>query len=73
MNGKIKDYEHFNILILPAMEKVFAKIRNLRYRYLPSQMTLLPIETVQYDHWLIREVLHNCIAHQNFECGRRNY
>ena len=72
-SGKIKDYEHFNIPILPAIEKVFSKVRNLRYRYLPSQMTLFPIETDQYDHWLIREVLHNCIAHQNYALGGRIY
>lgn len=36
-------------------------------------MTLFPIETDQYDHWLIREVLYNCVAHQNFELGGRIY
>ncbi|MDO8548826.1 MAG: ATP-binding protein, partial [Ignavibacteria bacterium] len=68
-----KDYEHFNIPVLSTIDKVFAKVRNLRYRYMPSQLTLFPIETDQYDNWLVREVLHNCIAHQNYELGGRIY
>jgi ATP-dependent DNA helicase RecG len=31
------------------------------------------LETTQYDHWVIREALHNCIAHQDYHLhGRIN-
>ena len=36
-------------------------------------MTLFPTETQQYDPWLLRELLNNCIAHQDYSVGRRIY
>jgi ATP-dependent DNA helicase RecG len=67
-NGSARDidYEHFGIPLLINTEKVFSKIRNLNYRYLPDN-TLFPIEITQYDPWVIREALHNCIAHQDYD------
>ena len=52
------------------VERVLAKVRNLRYRYLPDE-TLFPTEVDQYDPWVIREALHNCIAHQDYELRGR--
>jgi len=52
------------------VEQVFAKIRNLKYRYLPDA-SLFPTEITQYDPWVIRETLHNCIAHQDYTRGGR--
>lgn len=40
---------------------------------MPNQMTLFPFETQQYDTWLLRELLNNCIAHTNFQLGGRIY
>lgn len=34
---------------------------------------LLENETQQYDPWLLRELLNNCIAHQDYTAGRRIY
>ncbi|MDO8301738.1 MAG: putative DNA binding domain-containing protein [Sedimentisphaerales bacterium] len=65
-SGQDIDYEHFGIPLLINAELVFAKIRNLNYRYLPDN-TLFPIEITQYDPWVIREALHNCIAHQDYD------
>lgn len=48
-------------------------MRNLTYRYMPNQMTLFPMETEQYNSWLIRELLNNCIAHTNYQLGGRIY
>ncbi len=48
-----------------ATNQVFSKIRNLIYRHLPNGQ-LFPIEISQYDSWVIRESLHNCIAHQDY-------
>ena len=69
-NNIKKDYEHFGPPFILNAEQVFAKIRNLKYRYLPNE-TLFPTEISQYDPWVIREALHNCIAHQNYELGGR--
>jgi ATP-dependent DNA helicase RecG len=36
-------------------------------------MSLFPKETQQYDLWLLRELLNNCIAHSNYQIGGRIY
>lgn len=72
-DGSDKDYEIFEIPFINVVDKVFAKVRNLTYRYMPNQMTLFPMETEQYNSWLIRELLNNCIAHTNYQLGGRIY
>ncbi|MEK6563758.1 MAG: RNA-binding domain-containing protein [Candidatus Omnitrophota bacterium] len=65
-----KDYEHFGAPFILNTDLALAKIRNLKYRYLPDN-TLFPIEITQYEPYVIREALHNCIAHQDYElCSR---
>lgn len=59
------DYEHFGPPFLLNVDKVLARIRNLTLRALPDG-TLFPLELTQYDPWVIREALHNCIAHQDY-------
>ena len=49
-----------------AVDKVFRQIRNVKYRYIAGQQTLFPEEVDQYDAELIKELLHNCIAHQDY-------
>ena len=71
--GNDKDYEIFSIPFLTVVDKVYAKIRNLTYRYMPNQLTLFPIETQQYDSWMLRELLNNCIVHQDYTIGGRIY
>lgn len=73
VDGTIKDYEIFTIPFISVTEKLFAKIRNLTYRYMPNQMSLFPKETQQYDTWLLRELMNNCIAHSNYVLGGRIY
>lgn len=65
-----KDYEHFDPPLILNVDRVLAKIRNLTIRQLPSG-TLFPIEINQYDPWVLREALHNCIAHQDYSLGGR--
>ena len=36
-----------------------------------SGETLFPLEVTQYDSWVIREALHNCIAHQDYRQSAR--
>lgn len=64
------DYAHFYSPIILAVEKVFEKIRNLTVRHMSGD-TLFPIEATQYDPWVIREALHNCIAHQDYRQSAR--
>ncbi len=67
----IIDYEHFTIPFIVTMEKASEKIRNLRYRYMPSQTTLFPNEVDKYDINILRELLNNSIAHQDYRRGGR--
>ena len=64
------DYDHFDPPFLLASQRLREKIRNLKYRYMPDQ-TLFPEEIFKYDPWVLREALHNCIAHQDYRlCGK---
>lgn len=69
-DGIEKDYEHFYTPFLLAVDEVYHKIRNLKYRYLISG-TLFPEEVDQYDPYIIREALSNAIAHQDYRLGGR--
>ena len=62
------DYKHFGLPYLLNSDQVGKQIRNLTYRYMPDD-TLFPTELPQYDSWVIREALHNCIAHQDYSLG----
>lgn len=63
-----KDYEHFSCPLLLEVENVKSKIRNLKYRYIKDG-TLFPDEVDQYDPYIVREALNNCIAHQDYTLG----
>ncbi|MBN2734556.1 MAG: putative DNA binding domain-containing protein [Methanomicrobiaceae archaeon] len=68
--GIEKDYQHFGPPFIIAVDKVYSKIRNLTYRYIANE-TLFPTEVSQYDSYVIRETLNNCIAHQDYkQCTR---
>ena len=67
-----KDYEHFDPPFILNVDRILERIRNLSVRELPSG-TLFPVEIRQYDSWVLREALHNCIAHQDYGfAGRIN-
>jgi len=63
-----KDYEHFSCPLLIEVDSIYAKIRNLKYRYLQSG-TLFPDEVDQFEPYIIREAINNCIAHQDYTLG----
>ncbi|MCA0380708.1 MAG: putative DNA binding domain-containing protein [Bacteroidetes bacterium] len=65
-----RDYQHFEPPYILAVDDVYAKIRNLKYRYLKDG-TLFPEEIEQYDAKNIKEALSNCIAHMDFTLGGR--
>lgn len=66
-DGTVKAYEHFDMPLLLAVDKVYAKIRNEKYRYIAGQMTLFPDEVYSYDADVVKEILNNCIAHSNYQ------
>jgi ATP-dependent DNA helicase RecG len=59
------DYEHLGPPFLLAGDRLLKRIRNLMVRALPSG-TLFPQEINQYDGWVVREALHNAVAHQDY-------
>lgn len=59
------DYQHFGLPYLLNAEHIINKVRNLKYRYMPND-SIFPTEIDKYDAWVLREALHNCIAHQNY-------
>ena len=63
-----KDYEHFTCPLILSVNEIYWKIRNLKYRYMSGD-TLFPEEVDQYDPYIIREALNNCIAHQDYTLG----
>jgi ATP-dependent DNA helicase RecG len=69
-DGLEVDYAHFDPPFLLNVDRLFAKVRNLTIREMPDG-TLFPVEISQYDPWVMREALHNCIAHQDYRlCSR---
>jgi len=71
-NRSEKDYAIIGCPMILAVDKVYAKIRNLKYRYI-KEGTLFPDEVNQYEPYSIREALNNCIAHQDYtKHGRIN-
>ena len=69
--GDVKDYAIFKIPFITLGNRVLSKIRNLTYRYMTNPNSLFPSETKQYDSWLLRELLNNCIAHSDYLIGTR--
>ena len=59
------DYEHFDPPFILNVDRLLAHIRNLTLRTLPGG-TLFPNEVQQYDGYVLREALHNAIAHQDY-------
>ena len=64
------DYEIFGIPLILSVEKVFAKIRNIKYRYM-QEGTIFPTEVAKYEPFSIREAINNCIAHQDYTKNAR--
>ena len=60
--------QHFGMPFLLATDKLLSRIRNEQTEYMPDG-TLFPTPVPWYDTWVIREALHNCIAHQDYVLG----
>ncbi|MBS1795949.1 MAG: putative DNA binding domain-containing protein [Acidobacteria bacterium] len=68
--GIEKDYLIESCPFILAVDRIYAKIRNLRYRYIKVG-TLFPDEVDRYEPFVIREAINNCIAHQDYTLGGR--
>lgn len=68
--GIKKDWQIESCPFLLAVDKIYAKIRNLRYRYIKGN-TLFPDEVDRYEPFVIREPINNCIAHQDYTLRER--
>ena len=66
INNQDKDYEIFGIPFILTSEEVYRKIRNLKFRYMLNEHSLFPEELLRYEPFCIRELLYNCIAHQDY-------
>lgn len=66
--GATRSSQHFSPPLLLASDAVFRRIRNLTLEEMPDG-TLFPVAIQQYDNWVLREALHNCIAHQDYLLG----
>lgn len=60
--------QHFGPPFLLATEKAFARVRNLTLDHMPDG-TLFPTPVPRYDSWVMREALHNAVAHQDYQLG----
>ena len=69
-DGLEVDYKHFFPPFLISVDKLLSQIRNITFRYMPDN-TLFPDEVMKYDNYVIREALHNCIAHQDYSLRER--
>ena len=68
--GSDRDFHVETFPFLLAVDKIYAKIRNVKYRYYPTtEKTLHPQEIDTYEPFVIREAIHNCIAHQDYTMG----
>ena len=67
-NNTTVSSQHFSLPLLLSTDKVFSYIRNVTIEHMPDG-TLFPTAIQQYDPWVIREALHNCIAHQDYQLG----
>lgn len=66
--GKTLSYQHFGPPFLLASDRIFSRIRNEMIEQMPDG-TLFPTAIQQYDPWVIRETLHNSVAHQDYRLG----
>lgn len=65
-----KDYDIYSIPFLLSVDKLYNKVRNVKYRIVRPN-SLFPDEMLRYDMFNIREPLNNAIAHQDYtKCAR---
>lgn len=66
-NGTVTS-QAFGLPFLLSTERAFARIRNVTLDHMPDG-TLFPTPVPRYDNWVMREALHNAVAHQDYGLG----
>ena len=66
-NGTVTS-QPFGMPFLLATEQAFARVRNVTLDHMPDG-TLFPTPVQRYDAWVMREALHNAVAHQDYLLG----
>ncbi|KKP51664.1 MAG: hypothetical protein A2281_11235 [Bacteroidetes bacterium RIFOXYA12_FULL_38_20] len=56
---------HIRMPFILAADKLQNIISNPALHQMPNE-TAFPVKRNKYDNWVIREALHNCIAHQDY-------
>lgn len=64
-NGDVRDYHIAHPPLILSVNEIYHKIINLKYRYMSGE-SLFPEMVDQYHPYIIREALHNAIAHQDY-------
>ena len=69
-DGQTLASEHLHPPLLFAADRMLELIRNLTLMFLPNGTgAVMPVP--QYDEWVLREALHNAVAHQDYRRGGR--
>ncbi|NOT70917.1 MAG: transcriptional regulator [Hyphomicrobium sp.] len=69
-DGTNRDYQHYGPPLLLATNEIASRVRNTNYQFM-RDATLFPAQVLQFDPWVLRELLHNCIAHQDYRLNGR--
>lgn len=69
-NNEDLDYIHMGTPLILVGDELLKYIRNLTVRIMTDD-SITPVEISKYDPWVLREALHNCIAHQDYFLGGR--
>lgn len=69
-DGTNRDSHHYGPPFLLATNDLAQRIRNTNYQFM-RDLTLFPAQVLQYDAWVLRELLHNCIAHEDYRLNGR--
>ncbi len=66
--GLKEDYEQFDPPFLLERNNILKRLKHKdsKFKILPNNNTLTPIEAYRYDNWVILEAMNNCIAHQDY-------
>lgn len=67
-SNRTESSQHFGIPLILSTDRVYSRIRNVTIEHMPDG-TLFPTAIQRYDAWVMREALHNCIAHQDYRLG----
>jgi len=68
--GTERDYMIATCPFILAVDRIYDRIRNLKYRYINTEFqTLFPEEIDTYEPYVIREAINNAIAHQDYTMG----